>query len=139
MHSVPDPLCIRPVTTNPNAIGNKVDHSKDYLVTEKISASFLGGAISSINGKISSGSSFNVKFSNNSTESVTLTQIQLNDAQTGSEGNNMLSEEVDVPAGTDKSYTVTIGVNGIYKPVISFSYRYNRKIYKAEAEWKSNF
>lgn len=84
-----------------------------FGVTEKISASFLGGAISSINGKISSGSSFNVKFSNNSTESVTLTQIQLNDAQTGSEGNNMLSEEVDVPAGTDKSYTVTVGVNGI--------------------------
>lgn len=134
-----DGLCIRPVTTNPNASENKVDHSKDYLVTEKISASFGGGAISSINGRISSGSSFNVKFSNNSTESVTLTKVQLNDAQTGSEGNNMLSEEVEVPAGSDKSYTVTVGASGIYKPIISFSYRYNRKIYKAEAEWKSNF
>lgn len=126
---------IRPVTTNPNAGGSPIDHSQDYLVTEKVTASFLGGSYSSINGKIQGGSQLNVKFSNGSSESVTLTKIQLNDGANGTEGNNLLDAEVEVAAGESKSYTVTVGYAGITTPVIRFTYRYNKKNYTAEATW----
>lgn len=126
---------IRPVTSNPNAGGGPVDHSQDYLVTDKVTASFLGGAYSSINGKIQGGSQLNVKFSNGSSESVTLTKIQLNDASNGTEGNNLLDTEVEVAAGDSKTYTVTVGWAGITTPVIRFTYRYNKKNYTAEATW----
>lgn len=129
-------LVIRPVTSNPNAnSGTPTDHSQDHLVTDKVKASFLGGAYSSINGKIQSGSQLNVRFSNGSSEAVTLTKIQLGDAATGSEGNNMLSSEVEVAAGEAKGYTVTVGYGGITTPVIRFTYRYNNKDYVAEATW----
>lgn len=126
---------IRPVTSNPNAGGGPVDHSQDHLVTDKVSASFLGGAYSSINGRIQSGSQLNVRFSNGSSETVTITKIQLGDAETGSEGNNMLNSEVEVAAGEAKSYTVTVGAGGLKTPVIRFTYRYNKKNYVAEATW----
>ena len=126
---------IRPVTSNPNAGGDPIDHSQDHLVTDKVSASFLGGAYSSINGKIQSGSQLNVRFSNGSSETVTITKIQLGDAATGSEGNNMLNSEVEVAAGEAKSYTVTVGAGGLTTPVIRFTYRYNKKNYVAEATW----
>lgn len=126
---------IRPVTKNPNASGGPVDHSQDHLVTDKVKASFLGGAYSSINGKIQSGSQLNVRFSNGSSETVTITKIQLGDAATGSEGNNMLNSEVEVAAGEAKSYTVTVGAGGLTTPVIRFTYRYNKKNYVAEATW----
>ena len=126
---------IRPVTSNPNAGGTPTDHSQDHLVTDKVTASFLGGAYSSINGKIQSGSKLNVRFNNGSSEAVTLTKIQLGDAATGSEGNNMLNEEIEVKAGEAKSYTVTVGLGGLTTPVIRFTYRYNKKNYVAEATW----
>jgi len=126
---------IRPVTTNPNAGGTPTDHSQDHLVTDKVTASFTGGAYSSINGKIQSGSQLNVRFSNGSSETVTLTKIQLGDAATGSEGNNMLNSEVEVAAGEAKNYTVTVGAGGLTTPVIRFTYRYNKKNYVAEATW----
>lgn len=128
-------LSIRPVTSNPNAGGTPTEHSQDHLVTDKVTASFLGGAYSSINGKIQSGSKLNVRFNNGSSEAVTLTKIQLGDAATGSEGNNMLNEEVEVKAGEAKSYTVTVGLGGLTTPVIRFTYRYNKKNYVAEATW----
>ena len=129
-------LSIRPVTSNPNASsGTPTDHSQDHLVTDKVKASFLGGAYSSINGKIQSGSQLNVRFSNGSSETVTLTKIQLGDAATGSEGNNMLNSEVEVAAGEAKGYTVTVGAGGLTTPVIRFTYRYNNKNYVAEATW----
>ena len=127
---------IRPVTFNSNLCSvTPIDHSQDHLVTDKITASFLGGAYSSINGKIQYGSQLNIRFSNGSTEAVTLTKIQLGDASTGSEGNNMLDSEVEVAAGESKSYTVTVGLGGLTKPVIRFTYRYNKKNYVAEATW----
>ena len=126
-------VSIRPVTTNPNATGGPVDHSNDYLVTDKVTASFLGGAYSMINGKIQGGSKLNVKFNNGSSEQVTLVGLQLNDASNNTEGNNLLDSEVDVAAGEAKSYTVTVGYAGITTPVIRFTYRYNKKKYTAEA------
>lgn len=127
---------IRPVTSNPNASsGTPTDHSQDNQVTDKVKASFTGGAYSSINGKIQSGSQLNVRFSNGSSEAVTLTKIQLSDAATGSEGNNMLNSEVEVAAGEAKGYTVTVGAGGLTTPVIRFTYRYNNNNYVAEATW----
>ena len=126
-------VSIRPVTSNPNAGGSPVDHSQDYLVTDKISASFTGGAYSSINGRISSGGQLSWRFSNSSTKSVTLTGIQLINGVTGAESNNMLSAELEVAAGESKAYTVTVGVAGIQQPKIRFTYRYNQKTYNVEA------
>ncbi len=125
---------IRPVTTNPNAQG-PVDHSQDYLVTDKISAAFTGGSYSMINNKIQSGSQLNVKFTNGSDESVTLIGIQLVDGSTSAAGNNGLDSEVEVPAGESKAYTVTVGWAGITNPIIRFTYRYNRKNYTVEGTW----
>ena len=47
---------------------------------------------------------------------MTLVKIQLGDAATGSEGNNMLNEEIEVAAGESKSYTVTVGAGGLTTP-----------------------
>ncbi len=124
---------IRPVTSNPNAGGSPIDHSQDYLVTDNISASFAGGAYSSINGRISSGGQLSWRFSNGSTKSVTLTGIQLINGVTGAESSNLLSAELEVAAGESKAYTVTVGVAGIQQPKIRFTYRYNQKTYNVEA------
>ena len=113
-----------------------VDHSNDYLVTDKMSASFTAGALVKINNMIMSGSKFGVKFNNNSNKSVTLTKMQLNDAETGAEGNNLLTEQVVVPAGGEVSYdNIAVGANGIYRPVICFTYQYNNTAYQVKGEW----
>lgn len=124
---------IRPVTSNPNAGGTPTDHSQDHLVTDNISASFAGGAYSSVNGLITNGSKLMWRFKNGSNQSVTLIGIQLINGSTGAEGNNMLSEEENVAAGEIKSYTTTVGLSGIRQPKIRFTYRYNNKLYTVEA------
>ncbi len=124
---------IRPVTTNPNSSGGQTDHSQDHLVTDKISARFTGGAYSMINNTIQSGSQLNWQFVNKSTESVQLTGIQLINGTTGVVGNNILSENVTVVAGETKGYTITVGVGGVQKPSVRFTYRYNNANYTAEA------
>lgn len=124
---------IRPVTTNPNAGSSATDHSKDHHVTEKISASFIGGAYSSINGTIQSGSQLSWRFSNKSSESVTLTGIQLINGSTNSESSNLLTESVNVLPGESKGYTTTVGIFGIQKPKIRFTYLYNQNSYTVEA------
>ncbi len=105
----------------------------DESVTSMITASFGGGAYSSINGVIQSGSQLMWRFSNNSSESVTLTGIQMIDGVTGAEGNNMLTENVEVVAGETKGYTITVGVLGIQQPKVRFTYRYNQNSYIVEA------
>lgn len=125
--------------TKPDGGGDNptpVNPSGDDIETDKITASFTGGAYSKINGKIQSGSKLNVKFSNNSSKSVTLTKMQLNDAETGLEGNNLLTENVVVPAGQSASYTITVGLLGITKPVIVFTYQYSNKTYQVKDEWQ---
>ena len=105
----------------------------DESVTSMISASFGGGAYSSINGVIQSGSQLMWRFSNNSTENVTLTGLQLINGATGAEGNNMLTENVEVVAGETKGYTITVGALGIQQPKVRFTYQYNTKTYTVEA------
>lgn len=127
-------LSIRPVTSNPNAGEAPIDHSQDYLVTENISSMYVGGSYSSYNNLINSGSQLNWRFSNNSTESVTLTGIQIIDGATGNTTDNILSANEIIAAGTSQTYTVTVGTGGIHKPVtVRFTYRYNGKKYTVEA------
>lgn len=126
---------IRPVTSNPNAGGEPSDHSKDYLVTEKVTALFTGGAITKIGEKILSGSVLNTQFTNNSTEPVTLLAIQVYDAGATNWGNNALDTSVEVTAGEWKTYGVTL-VTSMAKPVVRFTYRYNFKKYHVESIWE---
>ena len=128
---------IRPVTTNPNAQGGPVDHSNDYLVTDKISASFAGGAISSINGRILPSSSLNVKFTNGSEEPVTLIGVQLYEQGSADKGSNILKAEEEVAAGENKTYTLTLNTS-MTTPVVCFTYRYNKKKYTVEATYSSS-
>lgn len=129
-------LTIRPVTSNSKAGGDLVDHSQDHFVTDKISASFTGGSVSSINGLIMAGSVLNVSFTNGSDKPVTLVGVQINDAANGYESNNVLDAEVEVSAGETKSYSIRLG-KGMTTPVVRFTYRYNKKKYTAEATWKN--
>ena len=63
------------------------------IETDKITASFTGGAYIKIDGRIQADSKLNVMFSNKSSKNVTLTKMQLNDAATGIESDNLLDEE----------------------------------------------
>ena len=127
---------IRPVTAIPSSGDDSIHHSQDYLVTEKISASFTGGSIYSVNGVVQSGSVLNAKFTNGSIESVTLVGVQINDAANGNQGNNVLETETEVAVGESKSFSITLGTN-VTTPVVCFTYRYNKKNYKAEAVWNN--
>lgn len=125
---------IRPVTTNPNAGGNPIDHSQDYLVTDKVTASFTGGAYSQINNRIQAGSVLNTKFTNGSSEAVTLVSVQIFESGSSNAGNNALESEVEVAAGESKAYGLKLGTS-MTTPVVRFTYRYNKKNYTAEATW----
>lgn len=129
-------IVIRPVTSNPNAGGGPVDHSSDYLVTDKISASIIGGSISKINGRIQSGSVLNVKFTNGSDEPVMLIGAEIHEKD-GNAGNNVLEAEEEIAAGGSKAFGVSLGTS-MTTPVICFTYRYNKKKYTVEATYSNN-
>ncbi len=107
-------------------------------ITQYISATSLGGAITQTNDLINSGSQLNWNFSNRSSYNVTLKSLQLIDGQTGSEGNVMSINQL-VEAGTSVAYTTTIGALGIHTPVTCrFRYDYNGKEYVVDAEYTSS-
>lgn len=127
---------IRPVSNSLN--GEPIDHSNDSEVTSMITANYAGGAMSIINGIVQSGSQLYWTFKNGSNKNVTLTKIQLIDGVTNEEGNNLLSENVEVKAGESVSYTITIGWKGIHDPYVRFTYRYNQNNYTVEAHMPQN-
>ena len=127
---------IRPVSNSLN--GEPIDHSNDSEVTSMITANYAGGAMSIINGVVQSGSQLNWTFKNGSNKNVTLTKIQLIDGVTKEEGNNLLSENVEVKAGESVSYTITVGYMGIREPYVRFTYRYNQANYTVEAHMPKN-
>lgn len=127
-------LSIRPVTSNPNAEGGPVDHTQDYLVTDKMTASFTGGAYTQINNRIQAGSVLNTKFTNGSSEAVTLVSVQIFESGSSNAGNNVLESEVEVAAGESKAYGLKLGTS-MTTPVVRFTYQYNKKKYTAEATW----
>lgn len=99
-------LSVRPVTTNPNATGELIDHSQDHLVTDKISLTHTGGSYVLVNGLYQSGSAFSFEFKNGSDKDVELNGIYLMSASSSSQGNNALDASVTVKAGESMSYTV---------------------------------
>ena len=102
-------------------------------ITQYISATSVGGFVTQTNNLIQSGSKLNWKFSNNSTESVTLNSMQLIDGSTGSAGNLMTINEA-VGANSSVSYTTSIGAAGIHTPVTCrFRYTYNGTEYSTDA------
>ena len=117
-------------------IPTPVNPSNDDIETDNVKASFIGGAYIKLNDQIQSGSKLNVQLSNRSGKAITLTGLYLIDGQTKYEGSNLLSENVNVPAGADVAYTLTVGLLGITKPVVRFIYSYNGKTYQVEGEWK---
>lgn len=125
---------IRPVISYDDADGTDYD---DTPVTSNVSSYYAGGSIMSNNGTILSGSKLNFYFKNGSTETVTLTGIQLINGSTNSAGSNLLSSDVDVAAGETTGYTITIGASGIQNPICRFTYRYNKHTYTTEAKYQS--
>jgi len=125
---------IRPVTTNPNAGGTPIDHSQDNLVTDKVTASFTGGAYTQINNRIQAGSVLNTKFTNGSSEAVILVSVQIFESGSSDAGDNVLESEVEVAAGESKAYGLRLGTS-MTTPVVRFTYQYNKKKYTAEATW----
>lgn len=125
---------IRPVISYDDADGTDYD---DTPVTSNISSYYAGGSIMSNNGTILSGSKLNFYFKNGSTETVTLTGIQLINGSTNAAGSNLLSSDVDVAAGESTGYTITIGASGIQNPICRFTYRYNKHTYTTEAKYQS--
>lgn len=125
---------IRPVISYDDADGTDYD---DTPVTSKVSSYYAGGSIMSNNGTILSGSKLNFYFKNGSTETVTLTGIQLINGSTNAAGSNLLSSDVDVAAGETTGYTITIGASGIQNPICRFTYRYNKHTYTTEAKYQS--
>lgn len=108
-------------------------------ISDMISASSIGGAISSINNLIQYGSKLNWRFSNNSPVSVTLVSMQLIDGETGKEG-NIMSVNTTVDGGTSVSYSTTIGLAGIHAPVTCrFRYEYNGEEYSTDAVYTNNW
>ena len=107
-------------------------------ITSYISAACLGGSISSINGRLQSGSQLNWGFYNNSSESVTLKSLQLIDGQTGQEG-NVMSVNQTVEANSSVAYTTTIGALGINTPVTCrFRYEYSGSTYSVDAVYSNS-
>lgn len=125
---------VRPVISYDDADGTDYD---DTPVTSNVSSYYAGGSIMSNNGTILSGSKLNFYFKNGSTETVTLTGIQLINGSTNVAGSNLLSSDVDVAAGETTGYTITIGASGIQNPICRFTYRYNKHTYTTEAKYQS--
>lgn len=126
---------IRPVTKKSNASGGNTDHSQDYLVTNKVTASYGGGSIISVNGLIKSGSVLIFSINNKSNESIKLKEIRLIDGNTGTVSDNMLSVAEEIPAGQSVGYELTVGPTGIYKPKCRFTYSYNNRDYTVETQY----
>lgn len=127
-------LSIRPVISYDDADGTNYD---DTPVTSKISSYYAGGSVMSNGNTILSGSKLNFYFKNGSTETVTLTGIQLINGSTNAAGSNLLSSDVDVAAGESTGYTITVGASGIENPICRFTYRFNKHTYTTEAKYQS--
>ena len=122
--------------TDPENGDDPDNPSDDNIDTDKVTAHFTGGAYIKVNDCIQSGSKLNVQLSNRSEKTITLTGIYLIDGQTKAESENLFTDSMDIPSGTDFGYTITVGANGITQLIVRFTYSYNNKNYTAEDQWK---
>lgn len=108
-------------------------------ITDFVSAKSIGGSITSMNNLIQYGSSLNWRFTNNSTDSITLRTMQLIDGETGTEGNQM-NVDVEVSGGSSVSYSTRIGLLGIHAPVTCrFRYEYKGVEYSTDAVYENKW
>ena len=101
----------------------------DASVSDNVTARFLGGAMSIVNGVIQSNSKLNYGVYNNSDKSIDVLTIQLLDGETGAVG-NMMSVNRTIDAGANQAWTITIGAAGIHSPTAIFVYRCEGKRYE---------
>ena len=125
---------IRPISANPNAGIDNIDHTNDYLVTDKISVEFAGGSFYSFGGVLSSGT-VNWKIVNNSSEPITLTRLYLKDGDDQSWGLNQLLEDEILAAGESKVYTTELTYGMISPIIVCLKYIYNNKRYSVTTNY----
>lgn len=102
-------------------------------IREFISVKYTGGSSMSLNGVIQNGSTFNWFIYNNSPVSITLTSLQLYDNASGSLGSTMSLSDVELSAGNNTGWTVTVGAAGIKDPYVVIRYKYKETEYIVSA------
>jgi len=127
---------IRPVSANSKAGVDGIDHTNDYLVTDKISLEYVGGEYTIINGAIWSGT-LRCKLINNSSEPITLTRIYIKDKDDQLWGYNKLSDDEILAAGESKTYSISFNII-MTSPLVCFKYIYNKKRYSVYTNYVSN-
>ena len=101
----------------------------DASVSDNVTARYLGGSMSIVNGLIQSNSKLNYGVYNNSDKSIDVLTIQLLDGETGAVG-NMMSVNSTINPGANQAWTITIGAAGIHSPTAIFVYRCEGKRYE---------
>lgn len=103
-------------------------------ITEYVSSSYNGGSMMITNDLIQYGSKLNFSVSNSSTRSIKVKSVQLIDGVTYAKG-NVMSINSEIKGGYNTTWTITIGVGGIHKPIARFVYEYNGTEYSTEARY----
>lgn len=102
-------------------------------ITDFVIAYCSGGGVMITNDLVRYGSTLNFVFRNNSEENVTLKSMQLIDGKTGAMGNPM-SIDKNVAPNQSVSYSITVGIMGIYLPVTNrMTFIYKNKEYYIDA------
>jgi uncharacterized protein YjdB len=94
-------------------------------ILEYISVRYTGGSAMILNGVYQNGSTMNWFIYNNSPVDITLTGLQLYDNQTGTLGSLMSLSDLELQAGNNTGWTVTVGAAGIRDPYVVIRFRYN--------------
>lgn len=103
-------------------------------ITSYVSSSYNGGSMMISNDLIQYGSKLNFSVSNSSTRSIKVKSVQLIDGVTNAKG-NVMSINHDIKGGSSATWTITIGVGGIHKPIARFVYEYNGAEYSTQAQY----
>ena len=103
-------------------------------ITKFVSASYLGGSMSIINGLIQYGSKVNFSINNNSPKTIHVVSIQLIDGETFAEG-NVMSINTDLEGHKNAGWSITIGLAGIHKPIAKIVYSYNGEEHFVQAQY----
>ena len=105
-------------------------------ISQFVSASYNGGAMSIINGTIQSGSQLNFSVNNNTqSNSIVVKSVQLTDTSTGV-STNVMTINAEITAGSSKGWTITLG-RSMQMPVAKFIYTYNGVDYETSAAYYS--
>ena len=104
-------------------------------ITKFVSASYLGGSMSIINGLIQYGSRVNFGINNNSPKTIHVVSIQLIDGETSAEG-NVMPIDTDLEAYKSTGWSITIGIAGIHKPIAKIVYSYEGVEHSVQAQYQ---